>query len=124
MWELPRAVDRRHRGAAARMGVLEQLEHVVGSGNAQLRRLHHAIGKTDDGAEVALDDLPLPQHLAAEKAAVEPLGALEVGNRVRRVRRSGDFHIEPFLSEEGIGAPAPSIFRVSAVMNEASSLAR
>ncbi len=60
------------------MRVLEQLEHVVRSGNAQLRRLHHAIGKTDDGAEIGLDDLPLPQHLAAEKAAVELLGPRQV----------------------------------------------
>ena len=70
-WELPGLFVAMSTVCPRGWGVLEELEDVVGAGNAQLDRLDDAVGEGDDVAEVLVGDLASPDLLAAEQVAIK-----------------------------------------------------
>ena len=77
---------------ALRCEVLEQLDHVVAAGNAEVRHAHVRVGVADDRREVAALLLLRREHLAAERVAVERERAVEVRDRVAGVMEPADRH--------------------------------
>ncbi len=72
--------------------VLEQLDHVVASGYAEVRHAHVRVRVADDRREVAALLLLGREHLATESVAVEGKRAVEARDRVAGVMEPVDRH--------------------------------
>ena len=67
--------------------VLEQLDHVVVAGDAEMRHANVRVGIADDRREIPSFLLLRRDHLATEDVAVEDERAVEVGDCIARVVR-------------------------------------
>ena len=80
------------RPVAGRREILEELDHVLAPGNAEMRHADVRIWVADDLSEIATLLLLRGKHLAPEQVPVEGDRSVEVGHRVAGVVEASSSH--------------------------------